>query len=215
MIQANDPSINYKELVRAGYNECAQKYAQTRSIKPPAELKYITDYIPHGSRILDIGCGSGIPISQSLSANYKVTGVDISSTMIELAKKNVPSGQFMCKDIMEADFPDSYFSAIVSFYTIFHIPRRQHKKLFTKMHKWLDHKGMILNTVASNDEGPGYIEDDFFDTKMFWSNYGIDFYRDRIKELGFIMQKEGIIGHGYSDKLLPAEAHPYICAIKE
>ena len=92
-----------KAIVRSGYDKCAYLYSQSRSDAPKDIIRLITDRLPPGSRILDIGCGSGIPITHYLASAHLLTGVDISSSMIELARKNVPAAEFICSDIMDID----------------------------------------------------------------------------------------------------------------
>ncbi|HEV3341951.1 MAG TPA: class I SAM-dependent methyltransferase [Pirellulales bacterium] len=45
-------------------------------------------------RIVDLGCGSGIWSRQLVDAGFEVTGVDLSSAMIELARRQVPEADF-------------------------------------------------------------------------------------------------------------------------
>lgn len=41
----------------------------------------------------------------------------------------MPSATFIKADIMAMDFPATTFDAVVSFYTILHIPREEHRTL--------------------------------------------------------------------------------------
>ncbi|MBN2531368.1 MAG: methyltransferase domain-containing protein [Spirochaetales bacterium] len=52
-----------------------------------------------GSAVLDLGCGSGVPVDIEISKNHHITGVDISGNMIKLAQKNVPGGNSIHNDI--------------------------------------------------------------------------------------------------------------------
>ncbi|MBN2010702.1 methyltransferase domain-containing protein [candidate division KSB1 bacterium] len=109
MNPANNPNINYKTLVRDSYNKCAQKYASSRQENANPELALLIDRLPENANILDIGCGGGVPVAKKLAEHGNVFGIDISQTMIALAQKNVPSGVFTCLDIMQAEFPESFF----------------------------------------------------------------------------------------------------------
>ena len=41
---------------------------------------------PSGSRVLDIGCGTGVPVARTLAkAGMKVTGLDVSPVMVDIA----------------------------------------------------------------------------------------------------------------------------------
>ena len=125
---ADDPEADYRELVRTAYNRCAMDYAGQKRTTPGAELNLITERLAPSSKVLDVGCGAGIPVAQHLAGAFSFTGIDISSNMIALAKKNVPTAKFVIADVMETEFPACSFDAIISFYAIFHIPRQEHLK---------------------------------------------------------------------------------------
>lgn len=210
MQDANDPNIDYKALVKAGYDHCASNYAEQRDTVAPQELRFITERLGPESTILEVGCGAGIPVAKHLSVDYSVTGVDISSRMIGLAQTNVPTAHFVESDIMAAEFPTANFDAIVSFYALFHLPRQEHEDLFHHFANWLKPGGLLLVSLARKDDGPGYTEDDFHGVTMYWSNFGLEVYRDIVKRAGFRIEQEGIVGHGYNDSEPSEEIHPFI-----
>lgn len=213
---ADDPAVDYRELVRTAYNRCAMGYAQQRRTAPGSELSFVTDRLTSGSKILDVGCGAGIPVAQHLARTFSLTGIDISSTMVALARKNVPAAKFVLADVVKTEFPACSFDAIVSFYAIFHIPRQEHLNLFRRFAQWLRPGGLLLFTVARQDDGPGYTEDDFFGETMYWSNFGPATYRKFLTETGFQVEQEGIVGGGFGSVEAPEGegVHPFFCAVR-
>ncbi|NJQ00487.1 class I SAM-dependent DNA methyltransferase [Streptomyces zingiberis] len=58
--------------------------------------------LPPGSRVLDVGCGTGVPTAAQLAAaGHHVVGIDLSATMVELARENVPQGEFHRRDVAD------------------------------------------------------------------------------------------------------------------
>ena len=55
--------------------------------------------------VVDLGCGSGIWASELLHAGYDVLGIDISSAMIEIARKRAPRGEFRLGSLLRASIP--------------------------------------------------------------------------------------------------------------
>ena len=211
---ANDPKTDYRAFVRAAYDRCAMEYASQRSASAGAELNLIEERLAPGSRVLDVGCGAGIPVSRQLADKFDVMGIDISLSMIAMARKNVPSARFIRADVLETGIPAAGFDAIVSYYAIFHIPRQEHRKLFGRFARWLRPGGLLLFTVAPKDDGPGYTEDGFFGETMYWSNFGPGTYRKILAETGFEIEQEGIVGGGRTDVDGQKEVHPYFFSIR-
>jgi cyclopropane fatty-acyl-phospholipid synthase-like methyltransferase len=214
MRPANDPSINYKDLVRDTYNDLALDYDDLRQVPVPSEVARLARVLEPGTAVLDIGCGAGIPITKYLSAKFTVTGVDVSEGMLERARRNVPGATFINTDIMATELPREHFGAVTAFYTIFHLPREQHPALLRRIHTWLVPGGFLLATLSFTDE-PAYT-DDCLGRTMFWSNYGLDEYRGILVETGFTILEETALGSGYrKPNLSPNERHPLILARKE
>ncbi len=209
---ADDPEVDYRAFVRAAYDRCAMDYARQRRTTADTELSLIAEPLSPGSRVLDVGCGAGIPVVKQLANKFEVTGIDISSSMIGMARRNVPSATFIHADVMEIDFSAASLDAIVSYYAIFHIPRQEHRELFRRFARWLRPGGLLLFTVARQDDGPGYTEDDFFGETMYWSNFGPGTYRKILAESGFGIEKEGIAGGGFKDADGQKETHPLFFA---
>ena len=215
MIPAIDPNVDYKALVRQAYDTCAAAYDASRKAEPGIEMRALLDRLYDGDAVLDIGCGAGVPIAKSLAARYRVTGVDISPEMIQRAQQNVPTGDFMCVDIMLATFPPSSFDAVVAFYSIFHLPRREHPDLFRRIHRWLKPGGFLLCTLSHFSE-EGYTEDGFFGATMYWSNFSLREYGEILNGAGFTLLETDATGSGYEEPSQEdSESHPLVFAQKQ
>lgn len=212
--RANDPNIDYKAVVRDGYDQCAEAYAASRKEEANPELALLIERLSPHATILDIGCGGGVPVSRELAKHGHVTGVDISPAMIALARENVPAGTFTCGDIMGIEFAPSSFDAVTSFYAIFHLPKEEHEELFRRIHVWLRPQGYLMTTVNLGDEAP-YTEDDFFGVTMYWSNFGLSQYKEMLSKLGFSILEDIRVGHGFRNGVKEApEMHPLLFAQK-
>ena len=207
-----DAGRDYTELVRSGYDRIAATYNRTRALEAEPALAWLIDLLPDGASALDLGCGAGVPITRALAAHCKVIGVDISAAQLALARKQVPSADFVQGDVARIDFPPATFDAVVSFYAIFHIARDQHAPLFAKIFDWLKPGGSFLATLAMSNEA-GYTED-LLGTEMYWSNYGVAEYRAMLDDAGFALVREAAIASGFADSSLPPEIHPLMLARK-
>lgn len=213
MRPANDPTVDYADLVRTGYDRCAATYAESREAEAQSELSLLAEHLDDGASILDIGCGAGVPVARELAKRFAVTGVDISGEMVRLARTNVPDGRFVHADITSAEFAASSFDAVVAFYSIFHLPREAHRSLFRRIHEWMRPGGYLMCTLSRCREA-AYTEDDFFGETMYWSNFGLADYADILTVTGFSLLKTSVVGHGYSGLQTPLESHPLVFARK-
>ena len=174
-----------KDLVKQGYNKAAERYLENRDrFKNNKHLEKLNTLLRPGSIILDIGCGAGKPIDKFfIDRGHKVIGIDVSEKQIELAKRNVPQARYVVKDISNLRKGEYQVDAVVSFYTIFHIPRETHEKLFEKINSFLPKGGLVLVTMGSSEwEGT---EEDFHGVRMYWSHYGTEKNRKIIERAGF------------------------------
>ena len=196
--------------MRDGYDRCAEAFNAERRGTFANVLTPLLARLPDGARVLDLGCGAGVPVSATLSETTRIVGVDLSAGQISLAKQQVPGADFVLGDMSTCAFAPATFDAVVSFYAIFHLQRRQHEPLFRRIHEWLRPGGFLLASLGMTDDG-SYTEE-FFGVEMYWSNYDMPRYREMIASCGFELLAEGTLSNGYTDEGLPAEVHPVVFA---
>jgi len=177
---------SHKETVKAGYNIIANRYlaTRTRDSEDVRLLDELTTRLPAGAKVLDAGCGAGIPITQMLSEKFEATGVDFSEAQIELARNNVPKATFICQDMTQLNFPDNTFEGICSYYAIIHIPREEHQLLFANFHRMLKPNGLALLCLGAENLIDD-IDDNYLGTRMYWSHYDAETYLRLLTESGF------------------------------
>lgn len=214
MSRTDGGAFDGRLVVRTGYDLCAKRYASQRSESAPTFLRELTTKLDPGAEILDVGCGSGIPIARALSETYSVTGLDLSQSQIELARQNVPSAKFVHGDVLDVMLPAASFDAAVMIYSLFHIRRDLHADVLMRLRKWLRPRGYLLLTLASDSE-PGYLERDFHGVEMYWSHFSVAEMGAVIEGAGFRYVWTGVIGHGYQDRSLKEERHPVVLARAE
>jgi len=75
-----------------------------------------------GKSVLCVGCGSGEEVEHLKSHGAeKVVGIDISSGLIEIAKKNYPNLEFHTMDAEKLDFPKESFDVVFSSLTMHYL----------------------------------------------------------------------------------------------
>jgi SAM-dependent methyltransferase len=188
VLRDGENSMDPKRIVADGYDRIAEAYADfvARSRHDPRD-RYtflLFDLLPPGADILELGCGSGIPTTKLLAGRFAVTGVDLSGRQIELARRQIPNATFVQTDMTRLDLPTGYFDAVVAFYSLTHVPRREHRRLLAQTASWLRPGGLL---VASMGAGalPDCVEADWLGAPMFFSHYGARTNKRLVRDVGF------------------------------
>ena len=176
-----------KDKVRQGYEQgdYESDYRQGRDIRDEETefFEKLSEKIG-GSKILDLGCGTGVPFDAYLVENgYDVTGVDIAQKHVEQARENFSDADFIREDFFELDIESDSFDAIVSFYAIFHIPREDHLELLQKMRNWVKEDGAILITMGAGEMDMH--QGDIGGEEMLWSSYSAQKNVEIAEKAGF------------------------------
>ncbi|NVM35572.1 MAG: class I SAM-dependent methyltransferase [Candidatus Lokiarchaeota archaeon] len=182
-------------MVESSYNKIAENYYSHRDLnKFNKELEKFVSLLPNQAHILDAGCGAGIPTAKFLiQHNFRVIGIDLSETMLKLARNNVPKASFIKMDINEIEFDENSFDGIVSVYSLFHISKENHFSIFKKFFTILKSGGILLiNTGILESEGTSQ----FFGVPMFWSNFSPKTTLELIKKAGFSIIFEAVLERG-------------------
>ena len=103
------------------------------------------------SYILDIGSGTGHHISSFKAHGLNSIGIDVSPSMIKLAKKTYPDLNFKLGNVMDQRlFPDQTFTHITCFYfTIYYIQNKQ--LFFSNCMHWLKPGGYVVIHLVNRD----------------------------------------------------------------
>ncbi len=133
------------------YNKIAKWFAENRE-EGAAEQSYLNqliDYLPAGAQVLDLGCGTGKPILEYLlSKKLRVTGVDASSKVLEIAKANFPHTELMLADMRTLSL-EKKFDGIIAWHSFFHLPADDQPAMFEIFEEHVNPKGILLFTSGT------------------------------------------------------------------
>ncbi len=183
-----------KKLVASGYDQVVDTYLRQFGHSTVRQRKVVEleHGLPAHARVLDLGCGAGLPVAHDLIARgFKVTGVDGSAGQIERARRNVPEGQFIQADMAAVDFPLESFEAVGAFYSITHIPRDEHAALLQRIAGWLASRGRFVGsfgaTAVENWIG------EWLGTTMFFSHHDTEVTKKLIIAAGLVIEKAEVL----------------------
>lgn len=122
-----------------------------------AETLAVAAMLPGNSRILDIGCGNGVPITQALvNTGHRVVGLDSSAGMLAHFRVNLPGTPVVRGDVRRCPFANGTFDAAISWGMMFHLSRVDQVAAFANVSRVLKPGAPFLFTAAeieSADDG--------------------------------------------------------------
>lgn len=181
-------SDEHRRIVESGYDRMAGQYLATKDPEDSlvlGALEELARNLPPEARVLDLGCGAGVPATRWLARRFRVTGVDISAKQLDLARRFVPDATFIKADMTELGFAPGTFDAVVAFHSIIHVPREEHPALLERIHGWLKPGGALLVTLTITEfegEEGNWRE---WGAAMRWSHYDRDANLKMLREAGF------------------------------
>jgi SAM-dependent methyltransferase len=182
-----------RDLVRRGYDTISRAYrtdgggSSTTSSESTASyqgwIAELTARLEPGARVLDIGCGAGVPADRFLvDAGLEVTGIDISPVQIERARALVSEATFVCCDIVDVALEPQSLDAVVSLYALIHLPLEDQRELLPRILATLRPGGLFLAVVG---HGRWTGVEDYLGAPMFWDHADADTYLRWLHDDGF------------------------------
>ena len=189
-------AVDPKQLVREGYDRASHAYrADTFEFVRSGYdywLRRFTPALEDGARVLDLGCGNGVPVARELAQRFVVTGLDLSPVQIERARGLVPSAHFVCDDMTTASFAPGSFDAVVAFFSIINVPLEEQPALIERIAGWLTPGGKLLAVVGKLART--HLEPDWrgvTGVTMYWSQADLASYREWFERAGLTIEQEG------------------------
>jgi SAM-dependent methyltransferase len=188
-----------KSIVRRGYDLVSRAYRADDATEGEYAdwLEQLESRLAPGSRVLDLGCGCGIPAARRLARHYDVTGVDISPVQIARARELVPHARFVCADMTTMQFDDASFHAIACLYALIHLPLAEQPVLLQKIGAWLRPGGVLIATVGHR-AWMG-VEKNWLGVEggdMWWSHADVGTYRRWLAAAGLRLELENFVPEG-------------------
>jgi cyclopropane fatty-acyl-phospholipid synthase-like methyltransferase len=182
-------------IVEAGYDAMAERFAAwgARVQGDPRDrfLDLLMARLPQGGRVLDLGCGSGLPSTLRLAERFEVTGVDVSAEQLRRAAQNLPAAELIRADIAEVEFAPGSFDGVVSFYALGHLPREHLGPLFGRVRSWLRPHGDFLTSLGVGDDPDG--RETWLGVPMFFSSHTPERNRELLQRAGLRIEVDELV----------------------
>jgi cyclopropane fatty-acyl-phospholipid synthase-like methyltransferase len=187
-----DPRI---ELIGRGYDAIGEHFAEWRDRivgDPRREWEdELTSRLEDGARVLELGCGAGVPDTKRLAARFSVTGVDVSTEQVRRAREAVPEAEFVEADFTALELEPGSFEAVVSFYAFNHVPRELLAPTFGRIHRWLVPGGFLMTALGTSDNEAW--TGDWLGAPTFFSSFPPETNTRLVREAGFEIVRDEVV----------------------
>jgi SAM-dependent methyltransferase len=204
-----------RDLVRRGYDAISQTYRgdDGSADAPSAEdvrryagwVAELASLLRPGARVVDLGCGAGVPATRELAARgLQVLGVDFSAVQLGRARRLVPAARFAQADMAGLELRPASADAVVAFYSLIHLPLPDQRALFPRIRGWLRPGGYFLAIVGA---GRWAGTESFLGAEMFWDHADTASYLEWLRDARLTPRWERYVPEGTSGhSLVLAEA---------
>ena len=145
-------SPSFKDMERSGWQAKAEGYdnfvgvVTTQAIEPTLNAAAVTA----GKHVLDVASGPGYGAGGAIARGASAIGIDFASSMVELASKSFPAGEFRLGDGENLAFNDASFDTVICMFGLLHMP--QPEKAIAEAYRVLRSEGRYAFTVWDTPE---------------------------------------------------------------
>ena len=145
---------------------------------------FTADCLPKkdGTKILDLGCGTGLELEYyfRLNPSAKITGIDLTESMLNALKNKFPEKDLtlICGSYFDVPFAVNTFDAAVSVESLHHFTKEEKVPLYTKLCGALKDNGFFVLTdyFALTDEDEQAFRNELLRLKKEQGIDGNEFY---------------------------------------
>lgn len=174
-----------------------------------AVAQWLIGRLPPDARVLDVGCGTGLPTARQLvAAGADVTGIDISPVMLSLARANVPEAAFLLVDATEVDVALGLFDAVVAFFSLLMLPRSEIPAALAALRGVLRPGGWLVLSMVEADLDDVPIS--FLGVSVHVTGYFEERLHRVVSEAGFRIVVQETVRYAPVDRYAPPEIQLFL-----
>ncbi|MCW5252983.1 class I SAM-dependent DNA methyltransferase [Streptomyces sp. SHP 1-2] len=184
------PEDGSTAATRAFYDAIAEEYADRfraaldESPLDRALLGAFAELVGPAGQVADLGCGPGRVTAHLASLGLRIFGLDLSESMLAVARREHPELRFDRGSMLELDLPDGSLAGAVSWYSSVHTPWERLPDLFGEVRRVLAPGGHLLLAFQVGDE-PLRLD------RPFGHPVALDFERRRPGPMAELLERAG------------------------
>ena len=129
--------------------------------QPTDYLEEFTSRIPEKARILDAGCGIGTDAGYLCQMGHRVSGIDLSGKMLDIARQNHPGVEFFQQDLRHPDFHNQTFDGILAAFSLIHLRKDDVIPTLKTYNSLLNTSGLLFLVLQSGPSQEMFLTEPF------------------------------------------------------
>ncbi|MFI9377356.1 class I SAM-dependent methyltransferase [Streptomyces parvulus] len=181
---------SFVTTTRTFYDAIAEDYqARFRTVLADSPLDRalmaaFAELVGPDGQVADLGCGPGRVTAHLASLGLRVFGLDLSASMLAIARRENPGLRFEQGSMLELDLPDGALAGAVSWYSSVHTPWERMPDLFGEIARVLAPGGHLLLGFQVGDE-PSLLD------RPFGHPVALEFQRRRPEAMAGLLEGAG------------------------
>ncbi len=178
------------------YDRNAEEYAQKIfAVVPLKSIEEFLTYLPPHPSVLEAGCGPGRESMIFHEKGVEVIGVDLSESLLKIAREKNPEVTFVKANFLELPFEENTFDGVWSHASLVHLETIDDvRRALGEFYRVLKPNGVAYIAVKAQtgDEKTAVVTDALSKHDRFFRYYTSDELTDLLIETGFMIISTGV-----------------------
>lgn len=166
------------------YDQIAEEYCKKTEEEGDREfhermLDRTLNFLPSEPRVIDLGCGDGRDTEYMRKKGVDVVGIDLSGSMIDLARKKYPESAFIQADMRDTVFPDDSFHGAWASASLINLPKSEFSRVEKEVYRIVEPEGIFAFSFKEGDR-EGFEESVVEGHERYYSYYTLDEIEDEL-----------------------------------